>query len=367
MPEFSPVLQYIKEARDFGISTNEILNALLAVGWKFEDILEVFLSNQEEIIPVSRFGNVVSAENLNKSFGNIQALKDISFSVEKGTITALLGPNGAGKTTLIRILTTLLKSDSGSALIGGINVDKNPDAVRSMIGLAGQSVALDEILTGRENLELAARLYHLSRDEVKKRSQELLNQFDLVEAADRMVKTYSGGMRRRLDLAASLIANPPILFLDEPTTGLDPRSRTELWRVIEELAQKGTTILLTTQYLEEADHLADRIIVIDRGRIIAEGTADDLKKQISGDFIEVHLADHLDGLQAIKALEGLIKGWPTFDAEVGVISFPAKDSSVVLTDTVRRLDSVDIQIADIILRRPTLNDVFLALTGHTAE
>ena len=304
MQEMSQVLKYIKEARNFGLSSREILDSLVKTGWKVEDVFEMVLGELEEDVAVKISNKIISVENLNKSFGKVEALKGVSFSVDKGSITALLGPNGAGKTTLIRILTTLLKSDSGKAMVSGFDVAKNPQAVRTGIGLAGQSVALDEILTGRENLELVARLYHLSPAEAKKRTQELLIQFDLLDAAERMVKTYSGGMRRRLDLAASLIANPPILFLDEPTNGLDPRSRIALWRVIEELATKGTTILLTTQYLEEADHLAGHIIVIDHGQIIAQGTADELKKKIGGEMI---------------------------------------------------------------LRQPTLNDVFLALTDHGVE
>jgi len=363
----SQLLKYIKEAKNFGLSSHEILETLIQAGWNTNDIFEIVLRELEDNIAVKHFDKTIFVENLNKSFGRVQALRDVSFVVEKGSITALLGPNGAGKTTLIRILTTLLKSDSGRALIGGFNVDQNPEMVRSGIGLAGQSVALDEILTGRENLELVARLCHLSEAEAKKRARELLIEFDLLDAASRMVRTYSGGMRRRLDLAASLIAKPPILFLDEPTAGLDPRSRFSLWQMIEDFAKKGTTILLTTQYLEEADHLASRIIVIDHGRIIAEGSANDLKKQVGGDFLEIHLADHQDGLQAIKILEGLSYGWPNWEEEFGKISFPVLDGSSVLTDAVRRLDNAEIKIADIILRRPTLNDVFLALTGHGTE
>ncbi|MBI4117185.1 MAG: ATP-binding cassette domain-containing protein [Parcubacteria group bacterium] len=304
MERLQPVLEYIKEARDFGLSNKQILDSLVKAGWGFEDIFEIILDYPEKAVLADKPEGIIFVENLNKSFGRIQALKDVSFAVGKGSVTALLGPNGAGKTTLIRILTTLLKPDSGKVLVSSFDVVKNPQAVRSRIGLAGQNAALDEILTGRENLDLVGRLYHLSGAETQKRIQELLHQFDLLDAAERIVKTYSGGMRKRLDLAASLIAEPPILFLDEPTNGLDPRSRAGLWRTIEDLAKRGTTILLTTQYLEEADHLADRIIVIDHGRIIVQGTADELKKKIGREMT---------------------------------------------------------------LRQPTLNDVFLALTGHGTE
>lgn len=371
MKEYAPLLEYIKQAKESGLSSKEILDSLVAAGWKFETIFEVLsdgrVEKQEEILAIKRENGVILVRNLSKFFGEVQALNDVSFSVKKGTITALLGPNGAGKTTLIRILSTLLKPDSGSALINDFDVVRSPDAVRLNLGLAGQSVALDEILTGRENLKLVARLYHLNKEEAEKRSFDLLSQFDLVDAADRAVRTYSGGMRRRLDLAASLIANPSILFLDEPTAGLDPRSRAALWKVIKDLAKQGTTILLTTQYMEEADHLADWIMVIDHGRIIDQGTAEDLKKQVGGDVIEIHLTNHQDGLKAIKAVEGLSRKWPNFEAETGKISFSAKNGSSDLMDAFRRLDKVEIRLADIGLRRPTLDDVFLTLTGHVAE
>ncbi len=367
MEEVQPVLKYIKEAKDFGFSDREILISLISAGWQFQDIFEAVLDYSGDADLPNQSEKIIFVENLNKSFGNVQALKDVSLSVQKGSITALLGPNGAGKTTLIRILTTLLKPDSGEARVGGFDVIKNPQSVRRVVGLAGQSVALDEILTGRENLEMFAQLYHLSRGEAVRRAEELLVQFDLLDAAERQVRTYSGGMRRRLDLAASLIANPPILFLDEPTTGLDPRSRFTLWQIIQDLAKNGATILLTTQYMEEADQLADKIIVIDHGQIIARGTADDLKKQVGGDVVEVHLTNYQDGLVAIKAVQGLAKKWPNLDDEMGRVSFSAKDGSTVLTEAVRQLDNAGIGITDIIFRRPTLDDVFLALTGHVAE
>ncbi len=369
--ESASLLDYIKQAREFGLSSREILDSLISAGWKFEAVFEALsdgrIEGYEEVLAVKRVNGMIVVESLSKSFGDVQALKDVSFSVKKGTITALLGPNGAGKTTLIRILTTLLEPDSGRALVNSFDVVRNPNGIRSNLGLAGQSVALDEILTGRENLELVARLYHLSKEEAENRASNLLNQFDLTDAADRPVRTYSGGMRRRLDLAASLIANPAVLFLDEPTTGLDPRGRASLWKIIKGLANQGTTILLTTQYLDEADHLSSWIIVIDHGRIIAQGTAGDLKKQVGGDVIEIHLADHQDGLHAIKAVEGMAEKWPNFDSENGKISFPAKSGTGDLIDAIRRLDDAEIKMADIFLRRPTLDDVFLALTGHAAE
>jgi len=315
----------------------------------------------------SSVGLGIIAENVVKTFGEVKALNGVSITIEPGTVLALLGPNGAGKTTLVRILTTLLKPDSGRAVVGGYEVVKDSQELRSIMGLAGQSAAIDDILTGRENLELVGKLYHLKKDETRRRAQQLLEQFDLLDAADRMAKTYSGGMRRRLDLAASLVGRPKILFLDEPTSGLDPRSRTDLWQVINKLVQEGTTILLTTQYLEEADHLADKIVVINHGKVIAEGTSDDLKSRVGGDVIEIHLVDHKKTLETGEIVKSLGSGEPKVDLDEGKVTLPVAKGTLVLAQVVRQLDAVNIELADIVLRRPTLDDVFLALTGHTAQ
>lgn len=308
----------------------------------------------------------IIVDGVTKSFGSVNALAGVSLVVQPGTVMALLGPNGAGKTTLVRILTTLMKPDAGTIQVAGYDVVRDATALRSIIGLAGQSVAVDDNLTSRENLILVGRLYHLGAVRAKDRADELLRQFDLTDAADRTAKTYSGGMRRRLDLAASLIGRPKVLFLDEPTSGLDPRSRLDLWNVINQLVADGTTILLTTQYLEEADHLADHIAVIDRGRVIAEGTADELKSQAGGDVLEIHLADHAIVAPTAQALSDLGIAEPQIDHEGGKIVLPVAGGSAALVQAVRRLDMAGIEIADIALRRPTLDDVFLALTGHSA-
>jgi ABC-2 type transport system ATP-binding protein len=307
----------------------------------------------------------VHAEGLVKHFGDVKALDGIDLTVERGQVVGLLGPNGAGKTTTVRILSTLLSPTAGRAFVAGHDVVKEPDAVRHAIGLTGQYAAVDEYLTGRENLRMFGELYHLSPKYVKQRSVELLEWFDLTEAADRPARTYSGGMRRRLDLAASLIAKPSILFLDEPTTGLDPRSRLGMWGVIQALVDEGTTVLLTTQYLEEADQLAQDIVVIDHGRVIAHGTADVLKDQIGGDRIEIAITD---GSRVGRAVE-LLRPIGTADAIVDEarILMPVSGGSTVLVDAVRALDTEGIEVSDIVLRRPTLDDVFLSLTGHVAE
>ncbi len=311
--------------------------------------------------------SIISVKNIYKSFGKVQALQGVSLEVEKGKILGLLGPNGAGKTTLVRVLTTLLKPDQGVAMVRGIDVATNPETVRNYIGLAGQYAAVDENLTGQENLELVGKLYHLSNAEIALRSKKLLEQFNLTEASGRTVKTYSGGMRRRLDLAASLVGEPEILFLDEPTTGLDPRSRAELWEVIELLVKEGATILLTTQYLEEADYLADRIVVIDKGMVIAEGTSNELKAQIGGGVLEIHLADKTKAVQTNEILKSLNEGSPIIDEVSGYITVATQHGSQTLIEAVRLMDTAGIEIADIELRKPTLDEVFISLTGGSQE
>jgi ABC-2 type transport system ATP-binding protein len=307
----------------------------------------------------------VLAEGLVKHFGDVVALDGIDLRVGRGQVVGLLGPNGAGKTTTVRILSTLLQPTSGRATVAGFDVTKHPDDVRRAIGLTGQYAAIDEYLTGRENLRMFGDLYHLSPRYVKERSAELLDWFELTDAADRPAKTYSGGMRRRLDLAASLVAHPSILFLDEPTTGLDPRSRMGLWGVINDLVAQGTTVLLTTQYLEEADQLAQDIVVIDHGRLIAHGTAEELKDQIGGDRVEVSLVDASAVSRAVDALRSVSSGEPL--VEDLRVSAPVSGGSTVLVDAIRALDAQGVEVSDLQLRRPTLDDVFLSLTGHVAE
>lgn len=311
---------------------------------------------------------IIIAENVAKSFGDVHALKGVDLQVEEGSVFGLLGPNGAGKTTMIRILSTLLLPTGGKATVDGLDVVKDAEELRFRIGLAGQSAAVDENLTGLENLEMVGRLYHLPRAEARSRSQHVLERFDLADAADRAAKTYSGGMRRRLDLAASLVGRPDVLFLDEPTTGLDPRSRIDVWEFIRELQNDGTTLLLTTQYLEEADMLADRIAVIDHGSLIAEGTSDELKDQIGGEVLELHVVDRNDVKRVLESLAGMGTGTPNVDDDEGTVRIPVgKDGPAALLDSVRRLDETNIQLADIALHRPTLDDVFLSLTGRGAE
>ncbi|MBP9822073.1 MAG: ATP-binding cassette domain-containing protein [Candidatus Pacebacteria bacterium] len=312
--------------------------------------------------------NIVTARNLSKTYNKtFRALDNVSFDVKRGSVTAILGPNGAGKTTTVRILTTLLTPESGSARVAGFDVVRDANKLRSVIGLAGQYAAVDDNLTGRENLEMVGRLYHLSVADSRRRAAELLTQFDLNDAGDRILKTYSGGMRRRLDLAASLVINPKVLFLDEPTTGLDPRGRFALWHVIRELVKDGTTVVLTTQYLEEADQLADKILVIDHGRIIAQGTADELKSQVGGDVVELHVSDREKIQEAVSIISPFGSELAHIKEDSDIITMPVSGGAAVLVDVVRELDAANIKINDIVLRRPSLDDVFMALTGHSAE
>jgi len=305
--------------------------------------------------------NIISIEDIYKSYKNIHALEGISFQVQRGTILGLLGPNGAGKTTLVNILTTLLKPDKGRALVAGIDVALQPGEVRARIGLAGQFAAVDENLTGKENLELVGTLYHLPREQVKTRTQQLLQEFSLTDAANRQVKTYSGGMHRRLDVASSLIGEPEILFLDEPTTGLDPQSRMELWEAIQRLVKKGTTVLLTTQYLEEADYLADHVVIIDQGKVVAQGTTKELKATIGGGVLEIHAVDK----QQLPALINVLQDFkPHSDTSFGMVTIPVMNGTKMLPEVVRKIDAAGIEISDIELRKPTLDEVFISLTSN---
>jgi ABC-2 type transport system ATP-binding protein len=303
----------------------------------------------------------IEIRGLTKKFKDVEVLKGIDLSVERGTMLALLGPNGAGKTTTVKILSTLLKADGGDAIVDGHSVQKDADKVRSVIGLTGQYAAVDEYLTGRQNLEMMGQLYHLGAARSAQRAQELLEQFGLIDAAERDAKTYSGGMRRRLDLALSLVATPPILFLDEPTTGLDPRSRIAMWDVIEKLMQSGTTILLTTQYLEEADRLADKIAVIDGGRVIAHGTADELKKQVGDERVELVIAPESDFDKALSLIQG--EGMK-HDKEERSISVSTDGSVRAIKNILDALAESNIELDSMSVHKPTLDDVFLRLTGH---
>jgi len=309
----------------------------------------------------------ILAEGLQKHYGKTQALVGLDLVAEQGSVLGLLGPNGAGKTTAVRILTTLLRPDAGRAEVLGLDVVKHADALRARIGLAGQYAAVDENLTGYENLEMFGRLYHLSGGVARRRANELLARFDLIDAARRTVKTYSGGMRRRLDLAASLIISPPVLFLDEPTTGLDLRGRLGMWEVISTLVADGTTVLLTTQYLEEADQLADQIAVVDHGRVIANGTADELKAQVGGERLELTVTRGGDLDAAVQALRPYSSGELQVDADRRHLVVPVTRGAQQLAEVVRDLDAEQIPLDDLALRRPTLDDVFLALTGRAAE
>jgi ABC-2 type transport system ATP-binding protein len=307
--------------------------------------------------------NAIEVRNLHKSYGDLKVLRGVNLRVKRGTVLALLGPNGAGKTTTVRILSTLLKPDSGQALVDGYDVVEQDAEARGSIGLTGQYAAVDGYLTGEENLFMIGRLYRMSRADATKRTRELLRQFDLVKASKRPVKTYSGGMRRRLDLAMSLIASPPIIFLDEPTTGLDPRSRLAMWAMVKKLVGGGTTVLLTTQYMDEADHLADEIVVIDNGKVIAEGTAAQLKAKVGADRLEITVGEKSDFEAARKVVGGRK---PQADPERRVISFATKGGTNELKQVLQRLEDASVEVESIELRRPTLDDVFLSLTGHGA-
>ncbi|WP_327295626.1 MULTISPECIES: ATP-binding cassette domain-containing protein [unclassified Streptomyces] len=309
----------------------------------------------------------IYAEGLVKTFGDVRALDGVDLDVPEGTVLGLLGPNGAGKTTAVRVLTTLLQPDSGRAVVAGTDVLKHPTEVRRSIGLSGQFAAVDEYLTGRENLQMVGQLYQMSGRDAKRRAVELLDRFHLADAADRPAKTYSGGMRRRLDLAAALVVSPPVMFMDEPTTGLDPRNRQQLWEVIQDLVAGGTTLLLTTQYLEEADHLAHDICVIDHGKVIARGTSDQLKARTGGERVEVVV--HRPGQigPAREVLAALGKGDVAVAEHTRKLTVPVAGGAKLLAEIIRDLDGRGVEIDDIGLRRPTLDDVFLSLTGHVAE
>lgn len=306
-------------------------------------------------------------KNVKKHYGKVKALDGVTLKAEAGKVFGMLGPNGAGKTTIVKVLSTLIVPDEGVAKVNGIDVVSDPSAVRKTIGLAGQFAAVDEFLTGRENIRMVGQLYGLKRKDVEKRTQDILDRLSLADAADRQVKTYSGGMRRRLDLGASLVGHPKILFLDEPTTGLDPRTRKELWEIIRDLANEGTSILLTTQYLEEADELASTIAVIDYGKVIAEGTSSQLKSKLGGDLVEFELKNKLDFDKAVKATEKFHGKERKMDESELIIKIPVKNSATDLLKVTQMVDEAGVKSSNISLHKPTLDDVFLALTGKKAK
>lgn len=311
--------------------------------------------------------NAVQSIDLRKSYGKTEALAGVDITIETGTVVGLLGPNGAGKTTFVRILATLLRPDSGQAFVGGVDVIEEPHRVRARIGLTGQETAVDDNLTGRENLEHVGRLYHMGGREARRRTAELLDGFGLADVGSKVAKTYSGGMRRRLDIAMSLIARPAVLFLDEPTIGLDPRSRMAMWDFIGNLAHEGTTILLTTQYLEEADQLADRIVVMDRGTVVTEGTSSELKQRLGGGRIEIELQDSADIDKAVEALGLFCAPGCQPQHSNSTVTLPVEDGTQLVPQVVRALDSVGVALIDLGVRQPTLDDVFLSLTGDLTE
>jgi ABC-2 type transport system ATP-binding protein len=316
---------------------------------------------------MSNSGALIEVEDIRKHFGSVHALDGVSLEVQPATVLGLLGPNGAGKTTLVKILTTLFQPDGGHATVAGYDVVKDASKLRHVIGLAGQNAAIDENLTGRENLEMVGRLYHLPRGEARRRADDLLERFELGAAASRLAGTYSGGMRRRLDVGASLLGRPQVLFMDEPTTGLDPRSRIALWGIIEQLVSDGTTLMLTTQYLEEADQLSNTIVVVDDGKVIAAGTSDELKARVGGERLELRVTDPSDVQVAVDAVIALASGDPHVDAATRRITVPVTDGQSLLAEAVRRLDAAGVHVVELALRRPTLDEVFLSLTGHAAE
>lgn len=354
---------FVTQSRQYGMTNEQIMQELLGAGWEVRDVADIVLEREEALSGDA----IISAHGISKHFKNVKALDNVSLDVKRGQVTALLGPNGAGKTTLVRVLSTLLTPTSGTAEVAGLDVVRDAQALRRIIGLAGQYAAVDEILSGRENLEMVARLYHLTKAESKKRAAELLRQFDLEDAADRQLKTYSGGMRRRLDLAASIVIKPKILFLDEPTTGLDPRSRFTMWNVIRDLVHAGTTVLLTTQYLEEADQLANYVFVIDHGHIIEKGTPDELKNKVGGDIVHLHIAHYADAEAAARIIQPFGEASAISNPDTGIVTMPVSGGAAILVDVVRALDAAGIKISDISLRRPSLDDVFMKLTGHAAE